>query len=299
MSESVVLLLDGAECTPAALRVACALRDISRSTLHILHAAEHAPPPRELIAQLGLDAASLRGCVIHDVAGDVPRAVLALAARERARAIVLCTTSAADDPRRSLGEHARGVLAEARVPVVLVRPDAVGPEWELREVLLPHDGTPATSQAIRPAAQIARDAHAKLLALHVATPGKDAPRAAARRAEPGSLPVPRYVDQPHHEWPEWASEFLERVEAAAPLDPGQLRLFLGQGETGSEVLRRAETEKADLIVLAWHGTLDPDHAQVFKALLRRAPCPLMILRVPKRAEAGRAESRPEASPQPR
>lgn len=286
MSESIVILLDGAECTPAALRVACALRDLGASTLHVIHVAERSAPPRELIEQLGLDAASLRGCVIHGAAGDVSRAVLELAERERARAVVLCTRSATDAPRRSLGEHARGVLAEATVPVVLVRPDAVRPGWELREVLLPHDGTPATTQAIRPAATMARDAGAKLLALHVATPGKGGPPAAARpRAEPGSLPVPRYVDQPQHEWPEWASEFLERLEATSPLDPGQVRLFLGQGETGSEVLRVAEAEGADLIVLAWHGTLDADHAEVFKALLRRAPCPLMILRVPPRGEA--------------
>ena len=293
MSESIVLLLDGTPCTPAALRVACTLRDLGAATLHVMHAAERSPPPRELIEQLGLDAASLRGCVIHDAAGDVSRAVLELAARERARAIVLCTTSASDAPRRSLGEHARGVLAEATVPVVLVRPDAVRPDWELREVLLPHDGTPATTQAIRPAATIARDARAKLLALHVATPGKARTTAAPRRAEPGSLPVPRYVDQPQHEWPAWASEFLERLEATSPLDPGQVRLFLGQGETGSEVLRVAETEHADLIVLAWHGTLDPDHAQVFKALLRHAPCPLMVLRVP--AAGARRSPRPEMS----
>lgn len=277
---SIVVLLDGAECTPAALRVACTLRDISGSALHVVHAAERSAPPRELIEQLGLDAASLRGCVVHGAAGDVAREVLALATRKNAKAIVLCTKSASDAPRRSLGENARGVLAEAEVPVVLVRPDLVPPDWRLSEVLLPHDGTPATTQAIRPAAMIARDANAKLLALHVATPGKGAEAAMARRAEPGSLPVPRYVDQPQHEWPEWAGEFLERLEATSALDPGQVRLFLGQGETGSEVLRVAEREGADLVVLAWHGTLDPDHATVFKALLRRAPCPLMILRVP-------------------
>lgn len=275
-ARAIVTLLDGRECAQAALPVASALRDLEHATLHVVHAGDALrATSRELLEPHGLDRASLRGCVvIHAASNDAPRTVLDLAARERADAIVLCTRGPSDPPGRSLGACARCVLAEATSPVVLVRPDGAIADWSLGEVLLPHDGTPTTSAAIRPAAAIARSADAKLLALHVATPGT------RPRGEPGSLRVPRYLDQPQHEWPEWASEFIERIESSSALDRSRVRLFLGQGETGSEVLRVAEAEGADLIVLAWHGTLEPEHAQVFKALLRHAPCPMMVLRVP-------------------
>ena len=32
-------------------------------------------------------------------------------------------------------------------------------------------------------------------------------------SQPGSLPAPRYIDQPQHEWPAWAGEFVERMLA--------------------------------------------------------------------------------------
>lgn len=274
---AIVTLLDGPDCARSVLPVASVLRDVQRGRLHVVNVGEESTPPKELFERHGLDPRGLGGCVVtHCASADVAHTLLALAAREGGAPIVMCTRGASDAPERSFGEHARGVLGEANVPVVLVRPGGVKVDWALEEVLLPHDGSPATTAAIRPAAELAQRAEAKLLALHVATPGT------RPVAEPGSIPVPRYVDQPQHEWPSWAGEFLERLGSTSTLDPARVRLFLGQGEAGAEVLRVANAEGADLIVLAWHGTLDEEHAKVFKALLRHAPCPMMVLRVPAR-----------------
>lgn len=278
---AVVVSLEGPACTHSALPVARALAKIERGMLHVIQAVERTATPRELLETFGIDPDTLRGTVLHEAHGDAGGTILETAEREDAAAIVLCTVGAGDSPRRSLGETARAVLAETTRPVVLARPDADVHDWKLEEVLLPHDGTPATTAAIRPAAEIARDANAQLLALHVATPG------APPLGEPGSLPIPRYIDQPQHEWPEWATEFLERLECTSTLDPSRVRLFVGRGEPGSEVLRVAKEQGADLIVLAWHGTLGEHHAAVFKTLLRQAPCPMMVLRVPCEREPTR------------
>ena len=58
-----------------------------------------------------------------------------------------------------------------------------------------HGGTVATPALGR------ERGRAELLVVHV-TDVRAAP------AEPGSLTTPRYVDQPQHEWPAWASEFI-------------------------------------------------------------------------------------------
>lgn len=272
---AIVTLLDGREESQGILSVATALRDLEGARLHIVSVGESTTTP-ELFERHGYDADAVAGCVVTHCAApqNVVRTVLELVAREPSSTVVLPTVGPSDAAHRSLGGYARGIMAEIDRPVVLVRPGGVSAGWKLGEVLLPHDSTPSTTAAIGPAAAMAEKADAKLLALHVATPG-------SRAGEPGSIPIPRYMDQPQHEWPEWASEFLERLESVSRLDPERVRLFLGRGETGEEVLRVATAEGADLIVLAWHGTLGPDHARVFKTLLRRTPCPLLVLRVPR------------------
>lgn len=272
-ARSVVVSLEGPDCSMTALPVARGLADLEGGTLHIVVSSDRELAEHEVPARFGIDPEMLRGSVIHTRVGDAGRAVLAMAAEHRAALVVMCTRGAQDPPRRRLGDAARVVLAEGRTPVVLVRPERGTPPWKLEEVLVPHDGTPTTSAAICPAAELAARAGAQLLALHVASPG------ARPLAEPGSLRVPRYVDQPQHEWPAWAGEFLERLGSMCPLDPSHLRFFLGHGETGTEIVRVANEQGADMIVLAWHGTLGPAHAQVFKHLLREAPCPMFVLRV--------------------
>lgn len=195
--------------------------------------------------------------------------------------IVTTTRDARDPPHVALGLAARGVLSRARCPVVLVRPEQGEEPWRLDELLVPHDGTPATTAALCPAAELARTIGARLFALHVAAPG------ARRPEEPGSLQVPHYVDQPQHEWPAWAGEFVERLRSQCPIDLAKVRFLLGHGEPAAEILRVAEESSVDLIVLAWHGTLEAEHARIFKALLLRAPCPMMVLRVDPEAPRSR------------
>jgi nucleotide-binding universal stress UspA family protein len=44
------------------------------------------------------------------------------------------------------------------------------------------------------------------------------------------------------------------------------------------VLRRAAENASDLVVLAWRGAWDGERAATVKAVLRGAPCPVMIIR---------------------
>ncbi|HEY8432320.1 MAG TPA: universal stress protein [Sandaracinaceae bacterium] len=243
------------EASRAALRVARELARLEHATVHVVATKNgHAEA----------------GAIVHEVDAEPERAVVD--AVDESAMIVTTTRDSRDPPTVGLGRAARTVLSSARCPVVLVRPERGEAAWALEELLVPHDGTPTTSAAICPAAELARSVGARLFAIHVVSSG------APRGQEPGSLRVPHYVDQPQHEWPEWAGEFLERIRSQCPIDPSRLRLFLARGEPGGEILRIAEENQVDLIVLAWHGTLEPRHADVFNVLLRRAPCPLLVLR---------------------
>jgi nucleotide-binding universal stress UspA family protein len=137
--------------------------------------------------------------------------------------------------------------------------------------LVPHDGTPTTSAALLPAAELAEHGRAELLVVHV-TDSRTAP------AEAGSLTTPRYVDQPQHEWPAWTSEFLNRLACICPLGHLHVRMFLAHGDTAAEILRFSEKQSTDLIVLAWRGILEAPCAPTMKGILREAHCPIMVVR---------------------
>jgi nucleotide-binding universal stress UspA family protein len=168
-----------------------------------------------------------------------------------------------------LAEHG---LQNSTCPIVLVDPRRGMRPWECRRILVPHDGTPSTTHAIVRAAELARVARAHLSVLHVASEGTVPP------TEPGSLGPPRYLDQPQHEWPSWAAEFLDRIAGLLPLESLQLQLSLARGEPGAEIVRHAEAAMTDLILLAWRGETDSRHASIVRAVISHAPCPTMIVR---------------------
>lgn len=284
-ASSVLVPLDGHEGSLAALPVAKALAELEGATLHVVHVAERRLPPRELIRLLGVEAGELFGTVVDELEAATPaEAIVALADRSPGSRIVIAARSE-EAAGRELGEVAEGVLSLARCPVLLVRPERGLAPWGLRRLLVPHDGAPATARALGPAVGLADLARAAMTVLHVASLGADEPAA-------GTLPLPAYVDQPQHEWPEWSRQFLEQLEVCCEL-PERLhpRFFLSRGEPGAQILRWAVERRADLVVLAWRGRLLPDRARTAKEVLLKAPCPVLFLRVePEEADWQRASA---------
>jgi nucleotide-binding universal stress UspA family protein len=254
-----------------ALPVAKQLAEVEHATVHLIHVGREVSPPVEVLERIGLSAAELRGSVFHHKIGDASLAIAQTASELQATAIVMCTHTATAI-MKTVGTTALAVLERARCPIVLVRPDRGIEPWVLRHVLLPHDGTPTTSAALHPAADLTRKAGAELVVLHVAGPG------VTGEAERGSLPPPRYTDQPQHEWPAWAGEFLERLSCVCPLDEIRVRMALGHGASGDEVVRFATEHASDLVVLAWRGHWEGTRATTAKTIIRHAPCPVMVVR---------------------
>ena len=271
MSQPIILVpLDGSKQALAALPVAKVLGEIERATLHILHVGEHKLTAEELRSRLGREAPELDGFTIDARVGTPAVQILQVAEEMKPRAIVMCKHSGAERGKM-LGRTAMKVLHDARCPVFLVPPERGATPWHLQHVLVPHDGTPSTSAALQPAAELADRSRAELLVVHV-TGIKTVP------AEAGSLTTPRYVDQPQHEWPAWSTEFLNRLACLCPLGHLHVRMFLAHGDTAAEVVRLSERQSTDLIVLAWRGIWQAPHAAALKNVLRKAPCPVMVVR---------------------
>jgi nucleotide-binding universal stress UspA family protein len=270
---TVLLPLDGSPAATVAIPVAETLARMLERSLHVLHVSpEPSAVPQDLVAKLGIDPKLPGGVVVHSRVGDPAELIVRVADEFQQTIIVLCTHTGMRGGPGALGPVAERVVTTTSHPVVLVPPTRGTAPWDLRTILVPHDGQPGTTSALAPAFELAHRADANLWALHVASPG------AVPMREPGALATPRYVDQQQHEWPAWATEFVERLTKNQPGQPKGLRLSLAHGEPASAIAHFAVEHSADLVVLCSHGVLRTGRAAVLQAVLRDAPGPVLLLR---------------------
>lgn len=274
MTEPLILVpLDGSAHALAALPVAEALAEALGASLRILQVTPEAPPPPKALAHsLGLEDAARHGWSLQARAGEPAEGILETASETEARLIVMCTHTASIRPAVMLGQTALAVLRRAPCPVVLISPVQDLRGWRPRRILLPHDGGRAADVAIAPAAWIARATGAELSIVEVSAPCVASP------AEPGAFPTPRYVDQAQHEWSSWTEEVLARFARLCPDGALKARLQVLGGDPGREILKVAADQSTDLIVVAWQGAWSAERARTLKAIVRAAPCPVMVVR---------------------
>ena len=271
--ETVVLPLDGSEASKVALPVARTLAQIEGASLHVVYVGDQLLGPRQTLEELGLSPQELRGVVLEQLTGDPAESILQFASSRPASLIVMCTHAGGQRARASLGTVARAVVNAGPERIMLVPPDRGHQPWQVRRVLLAHSGTPSSDVAIAPAAEFAHRAGAEVIALHVAS------RRGPGVVEPGSLPAPRYIDQPQHEWPAWANEFLDRMMAiGASPQAVNFKLLVTGGQPGSEVAQFARDHQIDLVVLAWSGRWEAQRPGAVKVIVRRAGCPVLLVR---------------------
>ncbi len=148
------------------------------------------------------------------------------------------------------------VAQQAAKPVVLVPAGSRDQPDRIRRVLLPLDGTARSAAAVAAAAGRFALGGARLVVLHVFGPET----------------TPRFWDQHAHAGQAWTQEFLARYCAL----PGA-RLELRSGAAADHVVKVADAEQADMIVLAWSQRLEPGRAPVVRRAILDAPVPVMLL----------------------
>jgi nucleotide-binding universal stress UspA family protein len=181
----------------------------------------------------------------------------------------LVTAAAADDVafvvlgaravpagRRPLGSTALAVATALRKPVLVVPPDVQVPQ-ELRRVLIPLEGTWATSRATEPVIELAAGGSLDVIVLHVYD----------------EETLPPFTDQPQHEQAARAEEFLARF---CPSGLGAVRFESRVGRAPDLVLAVAAETAADVIALVWSQEL-ASRAPTVRAVLAHAPVPVILI----------------------
>lgn len=168
--------------------------------------------------------------------------------------------------RAGIGHVPGALLGRVTAPLLLVRP-GMRPLTTLRRLLVPLEGSPSSSDAMRFADDLFCSRGREILILHVVS--GDVPR------ETGSMPAPRVVDQEHYEWADWKEEFSMRFSQCTR--GGRHRVKVRVGEVASCVVDEANERDVDLILLSWCGSMQEGRAATIRELLETAPCPLLIV----------------------
>ena len=269
--KNVLLTLDERGAWRRANEIARQLANIYAATLHLLYPGERLATPREIAERLGLRDEDLQGAVLDCREGESAKVILSAIQQTESPMLVMCANPGEKEGMDCFGALIDTVLASTPARIVLVGPECDQRKWQLRRVLLAHDGTASSDHATAPAAELAQRSGAEVIALHVASGGE------RYRKQPRSLPSPQYIDQPQHEWPSWANEFLNRMQAiGAPLSSVSFKLVVTGGQPGSEVAEVSRERDADLVVMAWHGKWDAPQSPC-KVVLRNAGCPVLLI----------------------
>jgi nucleotide-binding universal stress UspA family protein len=284
MARRVLVALDGSPAARTALPVARALAQQLGATVEVLHVTPHPANEADVRRLLQLDEEPIE---LRIEVGGAAEGILRALDDPRVGLVVLTTHGREIEPDRLLASVATTVAARCNRPILLVRPEAAAaqPSRGVRNLLVPMDGTPTTTAALRPAARLAQRLGASIDLLHVVHDEQAPP------AERGSLTVPYYVDQLHHEWPHWIDHVkgLFGCLAGCPADV-PVRLHLVQGEVGPEIAGFAARHGVDAVVLTRRSHLEHGRAGILRAVLAQTPCPALLVAAEVEQHAVRADS---------
>jgi nucleotide-binding universal stress UspA family protein len=135
-----------------------------------------------------------------------------------------------------------------------------------KTILFPTDFSTASDAALVHAESLARQMNARLLIVHVEEP-----------------PLAYGGGELYYGLPEPSSErILKMLEDVKPSDPSVPYTHrLTMGDPAGEVVRMATDENAEMIILGTHGRTGMTRllmGSVAEAIVRRAPCPVLVYR---------------------
>lgn len=149
-----------------------------------------------------------------------------------------------------------------------------------RTIICPTDFSEPSYEALARAEEVAVHFGAELCVAHVVPQMRGIP------------PDPLYVFEGPEEYQriqlEGAEQQLREVIEQRVAEGVKSRTIIKQGEAADEILRTAEEEGADLIVVATHGLTGWRHlvfGSVAEKLIRAAHCPVLTIRASRQSES--------------
>ena len=191
---------------------------------------------------------------LHLLPGPLEPALLNAVAAPEVLASVMGTKPAVEG-RRLIGTTARHIVERSTKPVVIVPPGFVSPGF-FRRLLIPLEGTEASSQPILEGFFPLLAADVELIVVHVFTESTR----------------PAMLDHPWRDLEILGKEFLSRH-----LPHQGASIELRHGPVGTQVAEVCEEHSADLIVLSWSQDSAAGKARAVRQILGAVKVPIVLL----------------------
>ena len=219
---SVLVALDSSETRLELLASARALAEAAGWPLRIVHVRSAGGGKLKLPAKLRADAevSELDGC------GGGADTARRRRPRRQGAGLRACATAT----RTGLGSVAASLLLNDPHPLFVLRP-GMRAVTSMKRLLVPLEGSPSSSEAMRQADDAFCKRGREIVMLHVVTSGTP--------LEAGSMPAPRMVDQEHYEWAAWQEEFCMRFSQCP--EGGRHRVAVRVGDPTELIPEEART----------------------------------------------------------
>jgi nucleotide-binding universal stress UspA family protein len=245
----VLAAVEADACAQPVLSTAIGFANLLDATVAALHVRENG------IATL-LELATAAGVELRETTGTAIGQIVAAAQEPEVAGLVLGARGMHGGPQPA-GHTALKVITQVGKPVVVVPPHAAPPK-ELARILVPLEGTRASSQALEDTIKLAHRRRLEIVVLHVHSPET----------------VPAFSDHEPHATRAWEHEFLTR-HVTRPHD--RVSLLRRLGVPADDVVAVAHETSADLIVLAWSQELGEGRARVVSETLARSSVPVLLI----------------------
>ncbi len=170
-----------------------------------------------------------------------------------------------------LGSVAEKVVRTAPAPVLTVRPDAALPQQAVQRILVPHDFSEHSDQAVRVAAAWAVRLGASVTALHAVEPV----------VYPEFYAVDLLPDEMIRRLTERSEEALTKTAETLLAGVASVRTEVRVGRAGDAIVAEARPESHDLVIMGTRGLSALEHlliGSVAETVLRRCAVPLLAVR---------------------
>ena len=244
---------------------------IPQREARLRHAAQEKLP--QWPGECGLDAGLVQSVQVRS--GDAAAEICHAAAEWRCDLIVLASHGLGGLQHAFSGSTAERVVRRAPCPVLTVRDRALRkkgagtPDFDLKRIVVTTDFSEESRKAFPYAVALARKFEASLVLLYVV---------------PAHLPAELSHIGFALEERRLLSEARERMPRfrQAEFDPHlPVEALVLNGGPAHEICRTAETQAADLIIMATHGHAGLRHflvGSVTENVVRHAPCPVLVVR---------------------
>jgi nucleotide-binding universal stress UspA family protein len=303
MFSRILVPVDGSAASNAALPLARAVARETGASITLMRVVQpgDAVSFRDISATLErikaeLAESGVRVDAVTCQRDDVAHAILQQSRDESADLVIMRTHGRAGVERAVLGSVTQRVLAESRMPVILMRPGGRRLS-HIRKLLVPIDGSPGGSLALGIAVKLAKSTGASIRLLEIAVPLP----ASAWAADPyGGMPYydPAWDEEALASARTYVAGIVQSLRAAHVNADGEARQESFVAET---IVTAAAEANADLIVMSTRALTGPARAllgSTADAVVRRAPCPVLLTHRTENAENAARELATDTAAEP-